>query len=212
MEWLAGCTQALWSYASSVVDHAHGLMALVARQLDMLIFNDILFNDGLSQLLSLRLLQSRCVNVCVGNKATVSWNVSCHFLSAHCQSIRCVLLLDWLGSQNFSWVITICTYVGVELSVVLSSWRTVTDSVDTPCWPVRRVSGSWACIGSRSSVAWNPMISCADVLFNTRSSWLESHGSSFTQSGLFCCHSAEFGEVVQFLVVHELVADLNENG
>lgn len=63
VEGLSRCGQTIRSDGSSVVDHTHWLVALIARYSDLVVLYDVLFNDGLARCLSQPLNNSSGVQI-----------------------------------------------------------------------------------------------------------------------------------------------------
>ena len=62
---LSQILKAVRSYRSTVVECTHWLVATIARDPDVIVFNDILFDECLSCLLPLALSNSCLVNICL---------------------------------------------------------------------------------------------------------------------------------------------------
>jgi len=66
---------ASWSEATSVVDDTCWFVALISWKSDALVLNDVLLNNGVSNLITFRLLDGIAVDVNVGYETIVPWNM-----------------------------------------------------------------------------------------------------------------------------------------
>ena len=62
-------------------------MARVSRQFDLIVFNNVLFDDCVSVASKLRLLNCQWIEVGLGNESIVAWNVGRCFGCAHSQLV-----------------------------------------------------------------------------------------------------------------------------
>ena len=72
---LSLCAEAAWSDGASVINHAHWFVSWVAWELNLIVFNDVLLDDGLSGFLTHWLFDDLCVEVHLRNEAVVAWNM-----------------------------------------------------------------------------------------------------------------------------------------
>ena len=75
--------EAAGSICSSIVDDTHRLVARVTWQFDLIVLNNILLNNSLSRLLTLRLINAPTVEVNLRDEAVVARDVLCHFGRAY---------------------------------------------------------------------------------------------------------------------------------
>lgn len=62
-------------------------MALVPRQLDLIIFNNVLLNNRVANVLDLALIPGFIVEVGLRNETSVAWNVACCFRGSNVQLV-----------------------------------------------------------------------------------------------------------------------------
>ena len=67
--------EAAWSYRSSVVNHTHWLVAQVPWDLHRLVLNDVLLNNGSSNIGASGLLPSQLIHISLGDEPIVAGNV-----------------------------------------------------------------------------------------------------------------------------------------
>ena len=121
-----------WSVSSSIVDDAHRLVSLVARQLNLIVLNNILLDDSLSRLLALRLVDDSAIKIDGRNEAIVAWNVLGHLGRANAQVINFVVLLGGVVAHDIAWVVAFLTEGISEFGEVSAARRTIRLSIDGP--------------------------------------------------------------------------------
>lgn len=82
-------------------------MSLVARQLNLIVLNNILLNDGLSRLLALRLVDHGAVEVDRRNETIVARNMFGNLGGAHAKLINFIVLLGRVVAHNVPWVVAL---------------------------------------------------------------------------------------------------------
>ena len=94
VESLAVCLKTVRTRHAPIINSAHGFVALVAWQLDLVVINDILFHDCVAALATLQLRLAECVlvEVTLWNVAVVAWNVRGYLSGAHGQVVQGVRL------------------------------------------------------------------------------------------------------------------------
>ena len=159
-------------------------MTLVTRHLNVLVFNNILFNESHTKLVSFRLLHSIFVYICVWNESTIPWNMLCHLLSANCQFGVLIGLLGCFMWKHSSWVMSKSAYSFLKLSLVYTTTRAIALSINAPIWTLwykplhgSRISGS-------SSIVRLPVLSWWDVLGTRWSCLVQAHCGSCTKWSL----------------------------
>lgn len=117
MEGLSGRVETVGSGDTAIVDSAHRLVALVAWQLHLVIFDDILLNDRVAVLaLELRLGQSMLIEVALGDETIVAGDVSGHLGGAHGQVVGRVALLSRVRGKLVTGVASVWTIRQVVFS------------------------------------------------------------------------------------------------
>ena len=107
VECLALGAETARSVGTPIVDYTHRLVSLVARQLNLIVLNNILFNDGLSRLLALRLVDHGAVEIDRRNEAIVAWNMFRDLGGANTQLVNFIVLLGSLVAKDVSWVVAL---------------------------------------------------------------------------------------------------------
>ena len=126
--------EAVWSACALVVNRVHWLVASVAWQFNLVVLDDVLLNDGSSVATKLRLLHSFWVEVSLGNKSIVTWNVCCGLGCSHGQLVMLISKSLCIIRQFVSWVLSIGAEGLGVLSVEVTSLGGVSLAVDAPLW------------------------------------------------------------------------------
>lgn len=125
------------SIGSPIVDDTHRLVSLVARQLNLIVLNNILLNDCHSRLLALRLVDHGAVEVNCWNEAIVTWNMLGHFSGAHAQLVCFILSLGSIKAQDVTWVVSLLSEGVGELGEVSAACGSVRLPINRPEWSAR---------------------------------------------------------------------------
>ena len=110
-------------------------MARVARQLDLVVLDHVLFDDCVPVALELGLLQSHIVEVGLGNETIIAWDVGGCFGCAHCQLVVLVLRPLCLTVQFVAGVLSIRAERFLVFSVEVASLGAVRLTINAPLWP-----------------------------------------------------------------------------
>jgi len=109
------------SIGSPIVDNTHRLVSLVARQLNLIVLNNILLDDCHSRLLALRLVDHSAVEVNSWNEAIVARNMLGNLSGAYAQLINFIFLLGGFVAHNVSWVMALISEGVGELGEVAAA-------------------------------------------------------------------------------------------
>ena len=137
VERLALSAQACGSNGSPIVDNTNRLMALVTWQLDTVVLDNVLLDDCVTCIRSLRLVNCLLVHVDLRDEAVVAWDVVCHLSRANREVIDFVHLLCGLGWKNVSRIMSILSERFAKFCHVPSSRRAVGLTIDGPEWAPR---------------------------------------------------------------------------
>jgi len=85
--------QAFRSDGASVVDGAHGHVALVARQLHLVVFHDVLFYDGISVDCTSAMFNSNGVDISAGQETIIARDMVGSLSGANGQIMELILLV-----------------------------------------------------------------------------------------------------------------------
>lgn len=110
-------------------------MARVARQLDLVVLDHVLFDDCVPVALQLGLLQGRIVEVGLGNETIIAWDVSGCFGCAHCQLVVLVLRPLCLAVQFVPGVLSIGAERFLVFGVEVASLGAVCLTINAPLRP-----------------------------------------------------------------------------
>ena len=75
LECLSSGVEAIWSWCSSLIDSIHWFVTLIAWYLDLVVLNNVLFDDGLSSSELTCLCNSLWIEISLRDEAVISWNV-----------------------------------------------------------------------------------------------------------------------------------------
>lgn len=94
---------------TAIVDAGHGLVAAVPGQLDLVILDDVLLDDGVTAARTLQLGLALRAGVEVGsrNKSVVAWDVRCNLCCAHRVLMHQVLLLRGVSGKQITRVVAL---------------------------------------------------------------------------------------------------------
>ena len=111
VEALSLCLKAVGTAHTLVVDSRHGLVSRVTWQLNLIVFNNILFHNRVSALSAFQFRLSNCHIVKVGfrNETVVSRNVSSHLGGTHSEVMCSMRLFGCVVGKLVSWIMTIRT-------------------------------------------------------------------------------------------------------
>ena len=108
-EALATGVQAVGSDVSLLVLGIHRLVALVSRNLHLVVLNDVLLDDSLSRAKCARLIDCLRVEVCLGDETIVAWNMSRCLRGTNSQLMVLISLLFALLRQFIARVMAMGT-------------------------------------------------------------------------------------------------------
>ena len=124
-EALASSVQAVGSDVTLLVLGIHRLVALVSRNLHLVVLDDVLLDDSLSRAKCARLIDCLRVEVCLGDETIVAWNMSCCLRCTNSQIMVLISLLFAVLGQLSARVMTMGTYRHLELSMKVSTLASV---------------------------------------------------------------------------------------
>ena len=180
-------------------------MTLIAWHLDLIILNDVLFDDGLSCTEWTCLCYSLWVEICLGDEAVISWNVR-GSLGSSCRQLMILIQgLCGICSKFISWVVSISSQRLLVLSVEVASLWWIGLSWVGPERSLRFCQRLWKLIFIHCLVVWGPVGS--------------GSGKRFFSSNLKCWHLPGLLVVIlgtscvleQLRLVSKLVCDYIEN-
>ena len=189
--------ETIWSKNSSVINNAHCLVSLVARNFNTLIFNNILLDNCISNFLTFWLLHSILININVRYETIVAWYMVRDLSSSNRKLKVSVFLSCCLSRQNSSWIVTMVSKWICKFSFILPSLWAIGLSVNRPKW------SSWFNLIFRSGRVYDalicrfPMLRWIDVFGHCLSSISETHRSNWSSCTLrfFESFSLRFGHI-----------------
>ena len=96
-------------------------MALVSRNLHLVVLNDVLLDDSFSRAKCARLIDCLRVEVCFRDETIVAWNMGRGLRCTNSQFVVLVALLFALAGQLVARVMAVGTYRLLELSLEVST-------------------------------------------------------------------------------------------
>ena len=133
-EFFAVSVEALRADFSLLIHGIHWLVALVPWNLHLIVFNDVLLDDGVTGAQGRRLLHCARVEVSLRNKSIVAWNMRSGLRSTNCQLMVLVLLHFRLPRQLGPRVVPVGAEGHLELSVEVAALARVRLTVVAPQW------------------------------------------------------------------------------
>ena len=100
-------------------------MPSISRNLNLIVLNHVLLDDGLARTQSWSLLDGSGVEVGLWNEAIVAWNMRRDLGGSHSQLVMLVALHLWLSGQFIAWDVPMCAYRLLELSLIVPTFRSV---------------------------------------------------------------------------------------
>ena len=123
LECLSSGVEAIWSWSSSLIDSIHWFVTLIAWYLDLVVLNNVLFDDGLSRSELTCLCNSLWIEISLGDEAVISWNVGGGLRSSCCKLVIFIHGLGGICSKFISWVMSKGSQGLLILSVEVASLR-----------------------------------------------------------------------------------------
>jgi len=130
-------SEAAWPQSTSVVDGWHWLVTLVSWYAQVLVFYNILFDDGLSSSLRCWLVQGLLIQVGLWDIAIVTWDVASDLGSSNAQFIVFIILFIMIFIKFRSWIWSISSKSSLGFSVVELSLWSVSNSWQAPLRSLR---------------------------------------------------------------------------
>ena len=127
--------EAWWPDSALIIYWVHWLVAWVAWQFDLIVLNDVLFDDSFSVSSELRLTNCRWIEISLGNESIVAWNMCGCLRRSHCQFMMLIVCSFNIWVQFVSWILPICAHGLCVFSVEVASLRAVGLAIDTPFRP-----------------------------------------------------------------------------
>ena len=109
MEFLSCGTQAIWTNNTFVVNGRHRLVTRVSWELDLVILDNVLFDDGVPVALESGLVQCELIKVGLWDESVVTWNMRSGLCRSHCELVPLIFHLLTVLAKLISWVITVCS-------------------------------------------------------------------------------------------------------
>ena len=106
---LSSCVKTVWSNITFLIASIHWLVTLISWQLNLIVFDNILFDDGLSCAKLSSLSYSSRVVICFRDEAVISWNVRSSFSCSCGQFMVFVECFCCICGELVSWIVSIST-------------------------------------------------------------------------------------------------------
>ena len=135
-EMFTSSTETWRSSSAFIIYRVHWLVPRISWQFNLIVFNDVLLDNGVSVSSELWLYYSVWIEVSLWNESVVAWDMRGRLCRSHRQFVMLIVRSCCICTQFVSRVMTICSHWLVVFSVEIAYLGAVGLTIDAPFWPL----------------------------------------------------------------------------